>query len=185
LSSRASKPRVATALAPVDVRILDSSLDEFGGELRARREQVLRDEGQAQAIAGALTLFEEAQASLEEYRKSLLDSLAETAATLAVEMAQVVLCKELAEGQYDLATIVRETLAAAGSSMGPMTIHVHPDDAETLKDVRFRSGTTVHADPSLRRGNVQVETDGGLLVRDVDDCVAAMGENLREALNQC
>jgi len=43
----------------------------------------------------------------------------------------------------------------------------------------LRSGTTVKADPAVRPGDVHVRTDQGLLVREIDACVRAIGERIR------
>ena len=177
--------RLGARQAPSAARLLPQSLAEFADARRKTHEDRLRAEGFSAACADAVGVLEQAAQSMDECRDAWLDSLAQATATLAGEIAQVLLCKELAAGNYDIVAIVRATLASSYSSLGTTTIHVHPDDATALEEVRFRSGTVVQSNPALRRGNVQIETDQGLLVRNLDDCVAAMRESLREALTSC
>ncbi len=168
--------------APVGAAILDHSLDEHGAALRVQAQELLRAEGFATATQGAAKALDAALDSLEEHRQGLLDSVAETAASLAVEIAEELLRKELSQGNYDIVTIVRECLGVAGHSLGGTTLRVSPVDAESLGDVPFRSGTEIQADPTVRQGDVQVRTDQGLLVREIDECVRGIREKLREAL---
>jgi hypothetical protein len=73
---------------------------------------------------------------------------------------------------------VRETLSASGVERGPCVVHLHPEDAARLSEVRFRSGTRIEADEGVARGDVQVSTPQGLLVRDLEDCLGAIAAGL-------
>lgn len=185
MSEEISRTRVATSSAPAEARLLPGSLHDFAAVRQSRREEMWRQEGRAEAHAAAAQLFDQAIDSLGEYRDSLVLTLADTAATLAADIAQVLIGKELAAGNYDIAAIVRESLTSANSSSGETTIRVHPEDAEALAEVRFRSGTSVQPDPSIRRGNVLIQTDQGELVRDIDERLATIRETLREAISPC
>lgn len=177
--------RIATDATPSDVRLLSVSLDEHAQSQREQHDQALRQEGLLTATQELARAFDEATAALEQERTNLLTSLSDMTATLAAEVAQTLLCKELSEGNYDIAAIVRDCLSSTGSSPGETIIHVHPEDAEALSNISFRSGTSVQADPGIRRGNVEVETNQGVLVRDIDERVLAIREQLREALKSC
>jgi len=167
---------------PCSIRISSASLAELEGARRAKAEERLRAEGFAEAQATAAGAMERAAAALDEERGGLIGSVAENAALLAVEIAQQLLRKSLAEGNYDIAAIVREVLASTGGTSGTTLLRVHPADAEALAEVPFRAGTQVQADPAVRRGDVMVETDQGVLVREIDGCVATIREKLEEAL---
>ena len=167
---------------PCSARVTSASLVELEGARRATAEERLRAEGFAEAQRTAASALEQAAAALDEERKGLIEAVAENAALLAVEIAQQLLRKSLAEGDYDITAIVREALASAGCTTGTTLVRVHPTDADALAEVPFRAGTQVQADPSVRRGDVMVETDQGVLVREIDGCVATIRGKLEEAL---
>lgn len=173
------------AAAPCAARVLDESLAGYAGARRAAQDERMRAEGRADAARGAVRSLEQAAEALAECRQALYDSVAETAAALAVEMTQELLRKELSQGHYDLVAIVREALAAAGSSSGGTILRLNPADVEALADIPFRTGTELQADPAIRRGDVQVRTDQGLLVREIDACLATIRVGLQEALRSC
>jgi len=109
-------------------------------------------------------------------------ALARTAAELALEIARTLLRTELARGNYDLERIVRETLGEASVGRSACVVHLHPADHARLADVRFRSGTRLEPDEGVARGDVHVETMLGLLVRDMDGALEAIGKRLQEEL---
>ncbi|MFT7670488.1 MAG: flagellar biosynthesis/type III secretory pathway protein FliH [Planctomycetota bacterium] len=169
---------VHTKCVPGDVRILLGSIDELDATLRSQRDDRMRAEGFAQATQNALVKFDES-------RLTMLDELADCAAKLASEVAEVLLYKEIGEGNYDIVAIVRDTLASSFNAQGIATIHVNPVDQVALESTSFRSGTTIQADPGVRRGNVHIDTNHGLLVRDMDDCLEAVRLKLREMIKPC
>lgn len=174
LSLRVSAP-------PSGARLLTGTLDQLREARQAERDEVLRSEGFQAALQGPAQALEAALAALESQRDQSVSSIAEHAARLAVEIAQELLRKELKEGNYDIAAIVRSVLSES-SVGGPATLRVHPDDVPALDSVSLRTGTTVEADATIRRGDVHLETTQGVLVRDVDGCLDTIRENLTEAL---
>lgn len=137
----------------------------------------LRD-GAQEAHAEAARALEAAAEQLEALHARATADLGRTAAELSTAIAQRLLRTEIDAGRYDLETIVRETLHAASAQRSPCVVHLNPQDMELLRDVRFRSGTTLQSDPGVPRGDVQVETTLGLLVRDVDAIVREIGERI-------
>ena len=89
---------------------------------------------------------------------------------------------QLAEQEADRGLDVREALAASGAGRARVRVHVAPADAERLATTPFREGTEVVADPALRRGDVHVETERGLLVREIDETLEAIRTRLTEEL---
>ncbi len=185
MSSNRSSVTLDVREAPAAVQLLDVSLDEYAKQRREQQEERLRSEGFAVATQSAAQCLEKAALGLEEARTGLADSLVETAVQLALEISQELVRKELGEGNYDLPAIVREVLASASSSSNSMILRVNPEDVDALSSIRFRSGTEVQGDPSVRRGDVQLETDQGLLVRDMDNCLSSIRERLQEAFRSC
>ena len=141
----------------------------------AAARQAMREE--------AVTLLEESVAQVTASASEARDSLARTAVELGVEIARRLLRAEITRGNYDLQTLVRESLAEAVAGRGPCVIHLHPDDCDALRDVKFRTGTRVQADEGVRRGDVHVETELGLLVRENAGALDAIEKRLMEDLH--
>jgi flagellar biosynthesis/type III secretory pathway protein FliH len=183
------KAAVKLAQQPTRVRAVEGSLEEFGVLLESNRETALKEAAYAKGLfdAGQFSAkaLDQATAALEEMRAEMSERLAETAALLSVEVLQELLRVELVAKNYDITAIVRTTIAEAGHAPGAMALHVHPDDAIQLESVPFRTGTTIEADPTVRRGDVQLHTSGGLLVRDMDACAAAIRERILAEVSSC
>jgi flagellar biosynthesis/type III secretory pathway protein FliH len=143
---------------------------------RSRAEHELHGREAAGACLDAAVL------RLAAVEEEVRGALARTAAELALEIARTLLRTELARGNYDLERIVRETLGEASVGRSACVVHLHPADHAHLADVRFRSGTRLEPDEGVGRGDVHVETSLGLLVRDLDGALEAIGKRLREEL---
>jgi flagellar biosynthesis/type III secretory pathway protein FliH len=141
-----------------------------------------REQGRQEALNDAAGLLERAAAQLERARDEAAARLAHTCTRLSVEIARLLLGRELRAGNLDIERLVRDCLAASGVGRGACVVHVHPEDARALEEIRFRSGTTIEADSGVARGSVHISTPHGLLVRDHEDALKAMAAALEEAL---
>lgn len=177
--------RVALSSPPNGAIVVPGQLEDYTRDRRSNREESLRAEGFTQAVTSAAKALDTASAALEDQRQQMVESLTETAAGLAVEIVKELLRVELVAENYDIVSIVRETLTAAGSSPGKTVVHVNPEDAEKLKEISFRAGTQIEADPALRRGDVQIETHQGLLVREIDACAEQIRDRIRAEVTSC
>ncbi len=155
----------------------DPAAASLEGARAEGREQGLREARESAAAALDLAV-QELSAAEEESRAAL----ARTAAELALEIARVLLRRELPRGNYDLERIVRDVLSEAAVGRGACVVHLNPADHERLDGVRFRSGTRLAPDEGVSAGDVHVETPLGLLVRDLDAALEAIGGRLREEL---
>jgi len=126
-----------------------------------------------ETAAGAVSKAVEELAHLAEER---INDLTRDASRLAVEIARTLLRREIDAGRYDIERIVRETLLASGTGRGACALHLNPADVERLKGVVFRAGTVLESDPDIPVGDVHVTTPRGLLVRDVEQALAAIAE---------
>jgi len=137
-------------------------------ELERNTLELGRRAGREAALAEFAELFASLADDAIAAGERAAAGLASQTALLVTAVASQVLRKELEAGRYDIERMVRETLAVAATGRAPCTVRVHPDDAEHLASVRFRSGTTVVADAELRQGSVHVESSHGLVVREID-----------------
>lgn len=164
--------RVRMHAPPTAARVVLGEL----GDWRERRAHARGfAEGRAQALDQAAGALETAAAELEaEHARA-----AKLAVEMALEISRVLLRREAQAGNYDLETIVRETLAVSGVDRGRCVVHLNPEDAKTLEHVTFRAGTVIEPDVAVARGNVQVSTPRGLLVREFEQALDAIGGELR------
>jgi flagellar biosynthesis/type III secretory pathway protein FliH len=136
------------------------------------------EEGARQASTRAAKALEAACVRLDEARERAAEALSRNAVQLAVEIARALVRSEIEAGRHGLEAIVREALAASGVGRGACVVHLNPLDAASLADVKFRTGTTIEPDESVARGDVQVSTPQGLLVREMHEALRSVHERL-------
>lgn len=174
--------RIAPGAQPCAARLIEGTLEDGLSAHVATREARAREAGRraglAEARQGAVGALCAAAERLDRAREAALDDLVHQSIDLALEMARTLLRCELPAGRYDLESMVRESLSFSGVERGRCVVHLHPEDAARLEGVAFRSGTELEADPGIARGSVHVTTPQGLLVRDLDEALRAIGERL-------
>jgi flagellar biosynthesis/type III secretory pathway protein FliH len=185
LSPERALRRLRTRQAPSGARLAEGDLASaferaLAGRERAARAAGLR-EGERAALAGAASALDAAVARFDAAHASMLAALGADAVDLALEIARQILRSEIRAGRYEVGDLVRETLAHSRTGRGRCTVHLHPDDAAQVEGLRLRSGTLIEPDSGVARGSVHVETPQGLLVREADECLAAIAERLGEA----
>ena len=174
-----------------DVPVRQVRMLEHGEErpldaiVRGVHERALREgfaRGAAAAQGGAAGALEQAAAHLDAFRQESAGALTQTAIEIAIEIARALVRVEVGAGRHDIERIVRDALDAAAAGRGQCVVHLHPDDLDSLRDVRFRAGTSVQADIGVARGDVHVETSLGLLVRELDGALESIAQRMREEL---
>jgi len=134
--------------------------------------------GRGEAYENAALVLESAGQRFDALTEEARAEVGQTALTLALEIAKRLLRAEVEAGRYDLEAVVREALAESGTGRRNCIVHLNPSDLERLSEVTFRSGTELEADNSVSVGHVHVTTPDGLLVRDLDRAVEAIGERI-------
>ena len=187
-SERADAPlRVRVERMPTRASIPGCSKQQWLERLVREREAAAhalgREQGRVDAeesAAGALVLALE---KLETERSAAAARMATDAVELAIEIARVLVRREIDSGHHDIEKIVRETLAVSGVGRGSCVVHLNPADAERVKRVPFRAGTQIESDHEVVRGDVHVTTPYGVLVRDVDDALESIADRIRQELS--
>lgn len=167
----------------------------------------------SQAEARAKTILEEAEASAQETRaKAAEDGRAEGAAALAsawlrLRAEEAARDERELEGTLSLARMIAERLLGETLALDPsrvlgiarqalaqarlarrITIFAHPEDAALLAREKAALGlepavVELHADATLSRGSLRLETDLGILDADLapqlDRLIAALRDGLR------
>jgi flagellar biosynthesis/type III secretory pathway protein FliH len=169
---------VALHAVPTAARLIEGGLEEALEAYVVARERRAQEAGRLAARAGAFAALDAAAARLDHAREAALEGVVHQTVDLALEIARTLLRCELPAGRYDLEAMVREALSFSGVERGRCIVHLHPDDVGRLEGATFRAGTQLEADPGVPRGSVHVTTPQGLLVRDLDEALRAIGERL-------
>lgn len=177
-----SNSTVRLSAPPTSVRVADgdaqAALDRIVAIAREDGYRAGLAEGRQPGRDSAVDALDRAVEEVGAAREELIEQAARDAAALATDIASHILHQEIGEGRYDIERIVREVLRESGVGRDACTVHLHPADVASLEDVKFRSGTAIEEDIAIVRGNVQVETPRGLMVRDVDGAVRSIRERL-------
>lgn len=160
------------------VRVLASGAAAVDETRLARARAEGERKGLAEAGAALDAVVTRLVASEEEARTALATGAVE----LALEIARTLLCGEIQRDRHDVERIVRNVLAEAATGRAPCVVHVHPSDHARLAQTKFRSGTRIEPDAGVSKGDVHVETSLGVLVRELDDALQAIGRRLKEDL---
>ncbi|HKE00711.1 MAG TPA: FliH/SctL family protein [Planctomycetota bacterium] len=146
-----------------------------GRETARRREDAARADGvrgEAERQATARAALESAAVALRERTEALEQSAEPRLVALVKAIAAEVLQRELEDGRYDLAAMVRACLSAARGVDRGATVRVHPLDYDAVS--RTDGVANVVADASVERGGCRVETPYGCVARDLEAAVAAV-----------
>ncbi len=179
-------PTIRLHAPPSGVHRLHSSLQEVRDAHVAtiEREAFAQgfEAGRQEAMDSGVKALDKAIAQLEQRAGEASKELGQISVELGVEIARALVQVQIEAGDYDLERILRSTLADSGIGRGDVVVHVNPEDHATIEAAGFRSGTTFAVDPSLPRGDVHLATPRGLLVRDVEDILSTVREQLLEDL---
>lgn len=172
------RSKIELADTPGGVRVLASG----AAAVDAARLEHARAEGERRGRAEAGGALEAAIERLQAFEQEAHAALAATAVELGVQIARTLLRGEIQHDRHDIERVVRTTLAEAATGRAPCVVHLHPADHARLAETKFRSGTRIEPDVGVAKGDVHVETSLGLLVRDIDDALAAIARRLKEEL---
>src|SRR5262245_4331589 len=127
---------------PSGVRLVAGGRDAYVAALvaaeRARAREQGHREGAEEALRSAAGKLEAAATRLDRDREHARERLSGAAAELAIAIARELARVEIRAGRQDVERLVREVLAQSGIGRAPCQVHLNPDDAARLADVKFR-----------------------------------------------
>ena len=119
-------------------------------------------------LARAGESLSRAAAALQQFQEELFGSHREPIVRLSIGIAEKILMRQIAAGQYDIARIVGEALAVA-PSQEPVTVRMNPQDLEVYERTLQELGKTrpIHVtfkgDSDIGPAETVVETSKGLI----------------------
>jgi flagellar assembly protein FliH len=119
-------------------------------------------------LARAGESLSRAAAALQQFQEELFGSHREPIVRLSIGIAEKILMRQIAAGEYDIARIVGEALAIA-PAQEPITVRLNPLDLEvydkTLQELSKTrpNNVTFKGDSDIGRAECVVETSKGLI----------------------
>jgi flagellar assembly protein FliH len=129
-------------------------------------------------LAAAAQAARSAAERLDEIALEALGRAGDQLAALALEIAEKVLCQEIADGRARVEPLVRDALEALGPAASAK-VHLNPEDLQACELVGSLPQVEFLADASLNRGDVRVESGQGSVRADVSSRIAAAADAIR------
>lgn len=147
---------------------------------RAAAERAARDADHARAIQLAVSALHAAALSLSERASELAGAAQERVFGCAVELAEVILATELADGEASATTALRRALTAADPA-DVRDLRLNPDDLDTLRRADgIPEGFALVPDADLLRGDAVIGLEDGL----IDARIGAALDRARRAVGE-
>ena len=135
---------------------------------KAAREEGFRS-GYAEGLSAGQQEIRQRAARLERLFDAMAEPLAgldsrveEELVELALAVARQLLRREIKTDPGQVMAVVREALAALPAAAGRIVVHLHPEDAEFLREtlpaVETERSWHLVADPSITRGGARLVT---------------------------
>ena len=160
----------------------DLTMDEtpmVSGVSGAERENLLQ---LSQALSAAINEF-------KRLNEDVFNSHREQIARLSVGIAEKILQKEIAEGQYNIEKIVQESLKTAPSQQD-VSIRLNPDDLQQFQQILKDEGSDIPfgakllPDANIGPAQCIIETDKGMIEHLIDKHLAQITEALKTGGNE-
>lgn len=145
--------RAATAIAEERLQLLEAAHSQ-----RAAQREALLDQAYA-----AMTV---AVAAVQRTVLPVVDDSDTSLLSAAVDLAEAVIARELADTADGAAAALRRVLAELGNEVEQpgITVRMHPDDAAALNSAgQLAPSLTIRADESLRLGDAVAELADGMI----------------------
>jgi len=173
-AAKPSSPEAAQSVTPVEPWHLE-------------QEKQLRSD--RQLIETLLARLLDSVQELQTKHQQRLAELQQAAVEIALTIATRLLHQKITADEFDVESMVRDTVAQLGQDV-PVTVRLNPEDL-TLLERRLEgrplfphvsNGPKFIADPSLGRGDGQVEGKEGMLLSELSGQLTEIREDLMRSL---
>ena len=160
------------------VRISNGSeaagLTSLDGQDKAEHTVSLTElESQKQLYSNVCLALEEVAARLNQLYDEIFAQHNEAIAKLSIEIARKVLMQNISEGDYQIESIIKETLKGAPEG-SDMTVRLNPQDLADLRQLQNTGsmaldGIELAEDANIGRGECVIESSKGIVKFLIED----------------
>ncbi|HUT30685.1 MAG TPA: FliH/SctL family protein [Sedimentisphaerales bacterium] len=122
---------------------------------------------------------------INEFQEELFRGHREQIAKLSVEIARKILAQKIGSGDYEIESIVQESLKNVPARQ-EVVVHLNPEDigqcerAQQAAGSGIPAGIKLIADPNMGRGECLLETPKGIIASFIDEQIEQIGEALKK-----
>ncbi len=139
------------------------------------------------AFSQACQTLNAVTARLNESLAGIFSEHKEEIARLSVEIARKILMQKVSDGDYEIESIVKETLGHTPSRQD-LVVHLNPDDLAECRKAQQQdeqggalAGIQFVPDPNIGRAECLLESPKGIIKSLIDEHLERIGKALRKA----
>ncbi len=189
LTVHLEKPITSAKIQDDSAGGIGSKLSSGGGvDSAANAEQILTQDSEAQktAFSQAYQALNDVVTKLNECYDKVFVEHKEEIAKLSVEIARKILMQKVENGDYEIESIVKETLKNTPSRQD-VVVHLNPEDlAQCQKAQQDKPGDTFAgirfvSDPKIGRAECLLESPKGIIESLINEHLERVGKALKKA----
>jgi len=171
---------------------IDGDIGRFSnpdrGDSEADAVQILRRELDAQkaVFLQACQTLNGVISKLNQFYDKIFAGQREEIARLSIEIARKILMRKVADGDYEIESIIKEVLNKAPANQD-VIVHLNPEDLAKCQKARqdepggVLSGIKLISDSSIGRAECMLESPKGIIKSLIDDGLERIGKALEKA----
>lgn len=180
-----------TSVSETENATVDDSPRELEADVQLISQGLLPElEEHKQQFIQANRTLESVLAELERSARQLYVQHKDEIAELSVEIARRVLSRQIADGDYEIEAIIKETLKDAPTAED-LTVRLNPEDLALLQSARQKSeqDTSLHnarlvADAQVGKAECVVESPKGAIESRINEQLERIAKALKKAHQQ-
>jgi flagellar assembly protein FliH len=140
---------------------------------------------QRASLSQACQALQETVNKINEFQENIFKGHREQIAKLSAEIARKILAQKIQSGDYEIESIVQESLKNVPARQD-VVVHLNPDDFAQCEQAQQAAGSSVLAgikliaDPNIGRGECLLETPKGIIESFIDEQIERIGEALKK-----
>ena len=166
----------------------DSSVAELtqqNGQVAGAADVKALEEGRA-VFSQTVQVLQSTIDKLNHINEQAINEHKEEIAKLSVEIARKILVQKVKDGDYEIESIIKETLTHAPSQQD-VVIHLNPEDLAQYNNIQqdgasdALKGINLVADPNIEPAQCMIETPKGVIQSFIDEQLDEIGKALEKA----
>jgi len=188
LTINLSRPITSTRILGSEAEPIDreSELNKHGIESANSKQVNSQTEAQKATFMQACQALNNVADRLNQFCAKIFAEHSEKIAKLSVDIARKILVQKVENGDYEIESIVKETLKNAPGHQD-LVVHLNPDDLAQFEKVKQNGTGDVFAgikfvpDPKIGRAECLLESPKGIIDSLIDEHLEQIGRALTKA----